>query len=420
MSKLLIVSKWLPYPLSDGGKQAIFNCVKALSSDHEVHLSYFEPYNVNSSEKLIYDFKQECNNVCVHRFKEKINRIELAKNKLIGLYRTLMGKFQSDAHAVDVLLQAETSLNLFPDEYIRYINTLIDRYKIEIVQVEMLANISLVLGLPDSVKKIFVHHELGYVRNNLIFSKMNLNLAQQSRIKLSKIAEISLLNHYDGIVTLSSIDKAKLFIEGVTRPIYTSFAIVSNKLKAYDDNKERLLLSFVGPESHMPNKDGLIWFLNSCWKDLLIYNPNMSLQIIGRWSSSIQDEFKRKYDNIIFRGFVDDLTSALQNSIMIVPILVGSGIRMKILEAAQIGVPFVTTTVGVEGLPFTDGRDCFIADSSADFVSKLKKISKDVELRSLMTANAEKIVKSNFSFEALKVNKLNIIESILSCNLKRV
>lgn len=409
MAKLLIISKWLPYPLSDGGKQAIFNCIKALCNVHEVHLTYFEPFNVNSSEELVSEFKCECKGVYVHRFKEKKSKKELLKNKLYGIYR----KFKN-VTALDYMLQAETSLTIYPEEYLRYINNLIYEHKIQIVQVEMIANLTFVLSLPSNVKKIFVHHELKYVRNKLTFSNINLNLKQKNSIKLSKIMEISLLNQYDAIVTLSTTDKAKLIDEGVKCPIYSSFAIVTNRTKAINDNKEKLLLSFVGPETHMPNKDGLIWFLETCWNELLIYNPNMRLQIIGKWSSITQNEFHKKYNNIVFRGFVDDLTSTVQNSIMIVPILVGSGIRMKILESAQIGVPFVTTSVGVEGLPFVDGKDCFIADTSSEFIDKVKELSNNAELRNLMIANAGDLVNNNFSFEALKTNKLNIIDLIQS------
>lgn len=411
MAKLLIISKWLPYPLSDGGKQAIFNCIKALCNVHEVHLSYFEPFNVNSSEELISEFKCECKGVYVHRFKEKKSKKELLKNKLFRIFRKLKNE-----NVVDSMLQAETSLTIFPEEYLKYINTLIYEHKIEIVQVEMIANISLVLSLPSNVKKIFVHHELKFVRNKLIFSNLNLNLIQKNRIMMSKIMEISLLNQYDAIVTLSTIDKAKLIDEGVMCPIYTSFATVTSKTKAINDNKEKLLLSFVGPETHMPNKDGLIWFLETCWNELLMYNPNMRLQIIGKWNSDTQNEFHEKYNNIVFRGYVDDLTSAVQNSIMIVPILVGSGIRMKILESAQIGVPFVTTSVGVEGLPFVDGKDCFVADTSSEFIDKVKELSKNAELRNSMIANAEELVNNYFSFDALKSNKLNIINLIQCCS----
>ena len=99
---------------------------------------------------------------------------------------------------------------------------------------------------------------------------------------------------------------------------------------------------------------------------------------------------------------------------MIVPILVGSGIRMKILESSQIGVPFITTSVGVEGLPFQDAKDCFIADTSADFVNKIQLLSRDARLRNLMILNAKKVVEKSFSYDALMKNRLNIINSINS------
>ena len=413
MSRILIISKWLPYPLSDGGKQAIFNSVKVLSTVHEVHLTYFEPHNVEYSEQSISDFKNLCNNLCVHRYKEQLNIVESTKNIIHRLWRRLLIKLKCQDELED-LIHEETSLHLFPNEYLEYVNLLIEDLKIEIVQVEMLANISIVLGLPKDVKKIFVHHELGFIRNKLIFSCKKLNQVQQNKVKLHKILEISLLNCYDAIVTLSEIDKEKLMVEGVSCPIYTSFAIVTNKSAACNSNKNIQLLSFVGPESHKPNKDGLTWFLNTCWEELLLCFPSMKLQIIGRWSPNIQKEFLEKYNNIIFRGFVEDLTVALQDSIMIVPILVGSGIRMKILESSQIGVPFITTSVGVEGLPFQDAKDCFIADTSADFVNKIQLLSRDARLRNLMILNAKKVVEKSFSYDALMKNRLNIINSINS------
>lgn len=85
---------------------------------------------------------------------------------------------------------------------------------------------SIVTALPDDVKKIYIHHELRFIRNQLELMSAGKNLYRESATKVSKILEVGLLNMYDAVITLSSIDKMKLENEGVVTPIYSSFAVV--------------------------------------------------------------------------------------------------------------------------------------------------------------------------------------------------
>ena len=120
-----------------------------------------------------------------------------------------------------------------------------------------------------------------------------------------------------------------------------------------------------------------------------------------------------KYPNISFLGFVDDLRSALQNTIMIVPITIGSGIRMKILEAANLGVPFISTSVGAEGIPLQNGTHCMIADSPSEFTNAILQL-KDDKKRTTLIQNAHQLIKKNYSMEALRQNRLDIYSSIFN------
>ena len=85
---------------------------------------------------------------------------------------------------------------------------------------------------------------------------------------------------------------------------------------------------------------------------------------------------------------------------------------MKILEAASLGIPFVSTTVGAEGLPFENGRDCFKADTPEYFVKAIVDL-KDKSLREKFAQNANTIVKENYSMGALRKNRLEIYEKVL-------
>ena len=170
-------------------------------------------------------------------------------------------------------------------------------------------------------------------------------------------------------------------------------------------------LSFVGPDTHSPNFVGITWFLENCWFALREININYRLSIIGNWSQEHITEYTAKYPNVEFLGFVDNLGDSIRGTIMIVPITIGSGIRMKILEACSIGVPFVSTSVGAEGIPVEDGKDCFIADNPKSFVEKLYKL-RDVALQKRFVENAHNMILDNYSIEALRKNRLEIYSRI--------
>ena len=93
----------------------------------------------------------------------------------------------------------------------------------------------------------------------------------------------------------------------------------------------------------------------------------------------------------------NNLYDYLRGSVMIVPIFAGSGIRMKILEAAKMRIPFISTSVGNSGLFFETEKDCLIADDSIAFVKAVFKME-NVQFRRKTTESAYKVFVSNYSF----------------------
>jgi len=297
-------------------------------------------------------------------------------------------------------------------DFTKHINQVVEDNKVEIVQVEMPGLLSTILNLPDNVKRIFVHHELAFVRHALEKDIPNCSNHTQGLYQESQMLEISLLNNYDGVITLSDIDKQKLTDAGVTSPIFSSFATVDVQPSKQIVFSDGLTLSFIGTCAHAPNYYGLQWFLDACWPKLLSDNPNNKLQIIGGWPEAIQKSFLEKYQNITFTGFVKNTEEYLQGTILIVPILIGSGIRMKILEGASIGVPIVTTSVGVEGIQITDGIHCSIADTAETFVERIIEL-RNHDLQKKYIDNFRNFVSDNYSIDALAENRGFIYQSIL-------
>ena len=97
---------------------------------------------------------------------------------------------------------------------------------------------------------------------------------------------------------------------------------------------------------------------------------------------------------------------------MIVPITVGSGIRMKILEACVNGVPVISTSVGAEGLPLIDGEDCLIANTPENFINSILKM-KDKNLRMQIIHKSMKKIIELYSFDTLKRNRNSILDNVI-------
>lgn len=412
--KILFILPWLPYPLNSGGKQAIYNGIAAIQKEMKIFITYPEDQGTVSdlekqhfAESIDGDIK-----ILPYLAAKKTTNWTIGE-RISGRIKRILDKAcpPRPQHSNPYNYWIEELLPK-PKGFIDYITTIIEQYGIDIVQSEMLRNLAFVHTLPSSVKSVFVHHELGFVRHKLELAALHDDKYNgQAYAETSKALEIAQLNRYDCVITLSPIDSKKLKLAGVSTNVQDSFAIVKTHNVQIGDTTDSHSLTFVGPDIHTPNYLGINWFLENCWNLLLSQDPKYHLTIIGKWSVQNIADLTSKYPNLTFTGFVDSLEKALANTIMIVPITVGSGIRMKILEASSIGVPFISTSVGAEGIPAENGKDCLIADTPKDFVDAIMKM-KNADLRVSCIQNAHHLVEQRYSMEALTSNRIKIYNSL--------
>jgi glycosyltransferase involved in cell wall biosynthesis len=148
-----------------------------------------------------------------------------------------------------------------------------------------------------------------------------------------------------------------------------------------------------------PNIDGLNWFLKNVWPDIEQEHPQLELHIAGE---GLTDTFKQKYtfDNIHYLGFVDDIdTLRLKASIFIAPLLSGSGMKLKILEALAAGLPTVTTTFGVEGILMEDGVHYLHAETAGEFKHKVDMLIENKPLRQSLSKNGRELIQKKYTWE---------------------
>ena len=403
---ILFVLHTLPWPLEFGGNQAMFNGISALKDVANIFVTYPE---------WIKDTKQKAREEMIEELGGNVQIFPYIRKRDLSSPRKLVKHifkivdsrfFRKDK---DYIFEGELSINQVPQGHIDLINEIIETYHIDIVQVEIITQLSVINSLPDRVRKVFVQEEIGYVRKEQLLKIMHGNSYYRSVAECSKIQEIGLMNKYDDVIVFSEADKKKLEEAGVTVPVHSSFAIIKAPLEFKPQIEGYKNLCFIGAPEHRPNYLAVMWFLENCWQKLLQRDSEYKFKIIGKWSKKDATSITNKYNSVVFTGFVKDLGSELKNGIMIVPITVGSGIRMKILEAAANGIPVVSTTIGAEGLPLVDGENAFIADDPDKFVNDVIKL-KDRSLRLKFVTALNDVIRNKYSLEALKKNRIEIFD----------
>ena len=161
-----------------------------------------------------------------------------------------------------------------------------------------------------------------------------------------------------------------------------------------DTPKKNLQLFHIGSMNWAPNIEGIEWFLDRVWPVLLTHFPELEFYIAGRDIPEYFNQYKIPHFNV--DGEVPDAQEyMLSKDIMIVPLLSGSGVRIKIIEGMALGKVIISTSIGAEGLDVVDGEDLFIADTPEQYIEAIKQCMSSLEKMKNMAENARKYVESH-------------------------
>lgn len=159
-----------------------------------------------------------------------------------------------------------------------------------------------------------------------------------------------------------------------------------------ESDRDRDTLLFVGSYRHAPNIQGLVWFIEHVFPSIRERHSGVRLIVVGA-TAPPAEWAHLDWKAVEFRGVVPDIRAYLHRcGLFICPIVSGSGIRVKVLEAFACGIPVVSTSLGVEGIPTRDGELCALADTPAEFARKTIGLLKRPEEATLMARRARAYV----------------------------
>jgi glycosyltransferase involved in cell wall biosynthesis len=161
---------------------------------------------------------------------------------------------------------------------------------------------------------------------------------------------------------------------------------------------ERSTIVFFGTISYYPNTDALLYFMRDIYPTLKRSHPSVRLLIVGQSPpASIQ---RWAGPDVLVTGGVDDVRPYIERArVVIAPLRIGGGTRLKILEAMGMGKPVVSTTLGAEGLAVSHERDILIADRAQDYAAQVARVLDDDDLAASLGSAARSLVETRYDWK---------------------
>jgi glycosyltransferase involved in cell wall biosynthesis len=219
------------------------------------------------------------------------------------------------------------------------------------------------------------------------------------------------VNEYDGVIPITNKDAAVLRELGCRKPMEAiPFGVQPADVASVP--VEPNTLYHLGSMDWLPNQEGVQWFLDKVWPKVHQMLPQLTLYLAGR--KMPEEMMNLHVEGVRVVGEVPDAMAFMASKqINVVPLLSGSGIRVKIIEALSAGKVVVTTSIGAEGINYTDGKDLLIADTPDQFVEQLQRCVENAEFCNEVSRNAINLVLHEYDNTLLTERLLQFYQRVL-------
>lgn len=352
--RILQLCKKFPYPLKDGESIAVSHLSKALQQlGCELTLLSM---NTNKHHFDVRHLPAEYN------YFESIHTVDVDTS--INGWDAFINLIKGTSYHVTRFISEEFNQKLIE---------LLSKNKYDVVQLETLylaPYIPTIEKYSDAIVSLRAHNIEHEIWERIIEHHPN-NWRRWYLTHLTKQLkkyEVDQFEKYDLLIAFTDRDLGKFRKLGYHNGAITSpIGIELKQYKPKVDAQDRLSITFIGALDWMPNSEALNWFLNKVWKKVNSRHPDFELHVAGR--NCPEDIKNLKLPKVKIHGEVDDSNHFIsEHPIMVVPLLSGSGMRVKILEGMALGKVIITTSLGLEGIPASHQENILIADTPEQFI----------------------------------------------------
>jgi glycosyltransferase involved in cell wall biosynthesis len=173
-------------------------------------------------------------------------------------------------------------------------------------------------------------------------------------------------------------------------------------------------LVFPGALTYEANLGAIKLFLAKVFPIVKTRCPGVKLYITGR-TDGVRLQDLPSHNGVVLTGYLDDIRPRVScSSVCVVPMTVGGGTRLKVLEAMALGTPVVSTNKGAEGLEVAAEQNILIADEPTEFANAILRLLDDPALRAKLAANGQKLVHEQYSWERIGEDLDRFLHQVLS------
>lgn len=385
--KILYLSAWLPYPPINGAKIRIYNLIRQLGVKHEISLLAFaRTLPIQPSSNYLPELEKYCRSVQVVRAREFDPKGMLA----------LKGFFSAVPRSV---------IQTYSDEMAGMINDAMLREKYDVVIASEVSAPSLVSFLASritSTPRILDALEIALAKE-MFQSQTRPDRRIRNALTWFKLRAYTrdLLRRSNGC-TIPSQEEKEIMQSLVPGGYALEIIPHSLDLNHYNEIHEPVVpnsLVFTGSFNYHPNLDAVQYFANEIFHSIQEKEPAVRLKIIGNLNGVDATQFP-SHESMTFTGLLRDVRADVAKSwLCIVPLRMGAGTRLKIVEAMALGTPVVSTSKGAEGLDVVHGDNILIADTPQEFSQAVLDVLHSPSLRHKLSTGGRALVAEKYDSE---------------------
>lgn len=386
--KLLIITSRFPYPLDKGDKLRAYYQIKELSKNNEIFLISTTEYDIKKQD--IDKLKIFCKEVIIYK---------LQKWKIF--INICMGVLSSKPFQIKYFYQRKIHNKIKMD---------ISRIAPNHIFCQLIRS---VLYVKD---EHFYNKTLDYmdclsegIKRRIPFTKI-LRPILKIEYKRLKIFENLAFEYFNNHIIISENDRSYIYHEQRDKIKIVTNGIDSNFFKA-KEFKKKFDIVFVGNLSYPPNVIASMYIINELLPELSKTFPNISILISGANPHKSLQKLNKK--NITILPWVDDIReSYLSGKIFLAPMLNGTGLQNKLLEAMSLELPCITSELANKSLQAENSKNILIARTKLEYIEHISQLLYNEDRAKNLGENARNFILNNYNWH----KSANDLQDIISFN----
>lgn len=383
---ILFLTANLPYPPSSGATTRSYHLLRQLARRHRLHLV---AYANAGQEAAAGVFEQCCASVTLVPWRETKHTPRFYAELLLNVLSP-----------VPFVVSRSTKPAMA-----RAVGEVLRRHRMDAIYCDFLALTRNLPGGPTPPVLLTAHNVESAIWRRYLATERNPLKALYILLQYAKMLRFERRTLYEirhvACVSAEDLERLKALCP---LPRYT---VVPNGVdldyfRPFPDPPVPYRLVFTGSMDWRPNQDAMRFFLTRIYPRIKRAEPRASLVIVGRQPPRDLERLAAEHPDVRVTGTVPDVRPYLASAaVYIVPLRVGGGTRLKILEALAMAKPVVSTTVGCEGLALTPERDLLVADEPDAFAAAVLRLFNDPALADRQRQAGSGVVRAAYGWDSI-------------------